>query len=351
MKDKQKTKEKESLFKKILGRKKLIIVSVVILLGGFFIYRGISSRVKKPESQPVEVKRGNVYEELVLSGQVDADEYVALSYPVSGKVSWVGVKEGDKVKKGQALGKLDTTSLNAAYQQALSALRSADATVANVHDQVKDHSGDETYVQKDTRTAAEAAKDRAYEAVKIAEDNLKNATLVSPFEGIVTSAATHFSGVNVNYAQTQFEVINPKTLFFEVTADQTEVINISEGQKVEIVLDAYPDENIAGVVTFVSYTPLSRDVGTSYKVKIKFGGNVNLDLQKFRLGMGGDAKFVLKEAKDVLYLPPKYIKSDSKGKYVNLERKNNKVYVETGLEGEDVVEIKNGLTEGQTVFD
>ena len=351
MKDKENSKEKESLINKILKRKKLLVVLFIILAIGFFVYRGVASKNGKNGSQSTEVKRGEVREELILSGKIDADEYVALSYPVSGKVSWVGVKEGDKVKKGQALGKLDTTSLNAAYQQALSALRAADATVENIHNQVKDHSGDETFVQKDTRTTAEVTKDRAYEAVKIAEDNLKNATLHSPFEGVVTSVTAPFSGINVIYAQTQFEVINPQTMYFNVSADQTEVINIKVGQTVRIVIDSYPNDTYDGIVTFVSYTPRIGDTGTAYKVKIKFADSLNTDIEKFRIGLGGDAKFITSKVSDVLYLPPKYVKTDSKGKYVKLDRKKSKVYVETGLEGEDAIEIKSGVNEGQTVFD
>lgn len=352
MKDKkEKNTDKITLVSKIFKRKKLLVVIVIASIVGVLVYRNFTSGAKSDQPESHKVEKGTVKEELVLSGKIDADEYVALSYPVSGKVTWVGVKEGDKVKKGQILGKLDTTSLNASYQQARAALRAAEATLENVHDQVKDNDADETYSQKETRTTAEVAKDRAFEAVKIAEDNLRNATLYSPFEGIVSMVASPFSGINTIYTQTQFEVINPKTIFFDVTADQTEVVNIKENQTVEIVLDAYPQEKFVGTVSFVSFTPVSGDVGTSYKIKIRFDPSINLDLGKFRLGMGGDSKFVLKRAENVLYVPPKFIKSDKNGKYVNLEKKNYKVYVETGLEGEDSVEIISGLTEGQTVFD
>jgi RND family efflux transporter MFP subunit len=341
-----KNKAKGNIFNRI--KRRHIILIIAVLVGSVVVWQRAGSRDKTVTTG--EVKRGNVYEEMVLSGKINADEYVSLSYPVSGKVAWVGVREGDKVKKGQALGKLDTVSLNAAYQQALANLRAAEATVENVHDQVKDNDNDETFAQKDTRTTAEVAKDKAYEAVKIAQDNLRNATIYSPFDGIVTSVSAPFAGINVVAGEKHFEVINPKTIYFEVIADQTEVVRLKEGQKAYIILDAYPQEEMTGTISFISFTPLPGEVGTSYKIKINFTSGIDLDLNKFRVGMGGDVKFILSSAENVLFLPSRFIKSDSNGKYVNLGKRNNKVYVETGLEGEDVVEIKSGLKEGDIVY-
>ena len=159
-------------------KKKLLIALVAILLIVFVVPRFF---VKNAKKETTKVEKGTVEEQLILSGEVKAVEHVELYFSTSGKIIWVGVKEGKIVKKGQALAKLDTTQLNADYQRALSDLRSAEATVQKIHDDVKNHSSDETFTQKETRTTAEVAKDKAYEAVKKAEDNLKNATLIAPF--------------------------------------------------------------------------------------------------------------------------------------------------------------------------
>jgi macrolide-specific efflux system membrane fusion protein len=223
-------KEKSTnLLKAIFKRKKLITVMAVIIIG-VLIWRW--QIANGDDLDTFEIKKGTVQEELILTGSVKADEHTNLSFSTSGKIIWVGVSEGDWVKKGQALAKIDTTSLNAAYQRARSDLRSADASVEKAHDDVKDHDGDETYAQKETRTTAEVAKDKAWEAVKIAEQNLNNATLLAPFEGLVTYVANPFSGVNVLYTATQFELLNPETIYFDVSADQSEVIDIHKDQKV-----------------------------------------------------------------------------------------------------------------------
>lgn len=343
-------KDNKNIFQRILSRKKLLITLIIVIILGVFGYSRLISSRNKNGVDKTEIKKGTVTEELVLSGEINADEYAQLAYQTSGKIAWVGVKEGDWVKKGSSLGKLDTIYLNSAYQRARSDLRAAEATVENIHNQVKDHSGDETYVQKDTRTTAEVTKDKAYEAVIMAKDNLKNATLYAPFEGLVTTVTNPYSGVNITLGTTQFEIINPQTLYFDVSADQSEVINLNLGQKVDITLDSLADEKLGGEISFIGYTPKAGETGTTYKVKVKLDG-ANLDLKKFRIGMSGDAHFVIKQKDDVLYVPPKFITSDSKGKYLNLNSKNNKVYIEVGIEGEDRVEVSGDIKEGNTVYD
>jgi membrane fusion protein (multidrug efflux system) len=340
--------EKISIFKRILGRKKLLIIILVLIIGGFLVYRFIIQR--NGEVETAEVKRGEVVEELILSGEIDADEYAQLALPASGKIAWVAVSEGDWVKKGQALTKLDTTTLNTTFQQARATLRAAEAALENVHDQVKDNDEDETFAQKDTRTAAEVTKDKAYEAYVAAEYNLRNSTLLSPFAGLITFLAHPFSGVNVLFSETQVEVINPETIYFDVSADQSEVIDLHVGQKVSVVLDSISDEEIEGIIDFISYTPKSEETGTVYKIKVDFLRD-GFDTSVYRIGMTGDAKFVLSEKEDILYLPPKFVNSDSKGKFVRKGKKNNKVYVEVGLEGEERVEIIGDVEEGDVIFD
>ncbi|MBU0570155.1 efflux RND transporter periplasmic adaptor subunit [Patescibacteria group bacterium] len=337
-----------NIFKGLLKRKKLLIVIIIVVVGGLIWRFQVSNR---DDLESFTIERGTVQEELILSGSIDADEYASLSFPVSGKISWIAVTEGEWVKKGQALAKIDTTSLNATYQRAQSDLRSADASVEKAHDDVKDHDGDETYTQKEIRTVAEVAKDKAWEAVIIAQENLNNATLYAPFEGVVTFVANPYSGVNVIYTATQFELLNPETIYFYVTADQSEVNSLSEGQKVVVILDSFSDEELEGEITFISRTPMSGESGAVYKVKIGFATG-DLDTDKLRIGMTGDAKFVLEEKSDVLNVPPDFINSDTKGRYVQFGKKNNKVYVEVGLEGEESVEISGeGIKEGDTVYD
>ena len=342
-------KENTTNFSKgLLKRKKLLIVIVVVVIGAF-VWRFQVSNGNDLDS--FEIKKGTVQEELILTGSIRADEHANLSFSTSGKIIWVGISEGDWVKKGQALAKIDTVTLNADLQRARADYRSAQATADRARDDVKDNDDDETFTQKETRTIAEVARDKAWDNLLKAEYNLSNATLYAPFEGIVTYVANSFSGVNVLYTATQFEILNPETIYFDISADQSEVVDIHKDQKVFIVLDSYSETELEGEILFIGMTPKTGEAGSVYKVKVEFAGN-DMDTNKLRIGLTGDAKFVLSKKSDVLYIPPEFINSDSGGKYIRIgTKKNDKVYVELGIENEERVEISGDISEGDTVYD
>ena len=320
----------------------LLVVAVIIGLIGWRIWLG-----NKNGTDKAQVLRGEVVEELVLTGQIRAEEHASLVFQTAGEVAWMGVKEGDWVKKGQLLAKLDTVSLNAAYQQALSNLRAAEATLERVYDEVKDNDEDEDFLTKEKRTAAEVAKDKAYEGVVMAQRNLRNAGLVAPFDGVVVSVSHPYSGVNTTMAERQIELINPESVYFSVNADQTEVVDLKVGQEARVRLDAYPNEEVFGEIEYIALAPKAGEVGTVYEVKIKFD---EIDLSKFRVGMTGDVFLVRRQANNVLYVPPKFINSEKGERFLLLDG-GRKVRVEVGVEGEDRVEVKGEVKEGDVVYD
>lgn len=334
--------------KKLIGflRRRKLIVLILLVIGGLVIWRMIANR--NGEVQTSRVERGSVVEELILSGSVAADQHADLSFLASGELDSVLVSEGDIVKKGQVLARLDATNLYQTYLQTEADLRYYQSVLDRVYDDVQGHEKDESFEQREDRTQAEANKDKAYRAFLIAQKNLSNASLKAPFDGIVASIANP-EGINTNLTESQITIVNPQSLYFDVDADQTEIVDLSVGQKVIMTLDAFDGEDYEGAVESFGYIPKSGEIGSIYRVKIRFNSLPNV--QKVRVGMTGDAKFVLKENEDVLYVPSAFIQSDDEGDYVIINSKNNKVYIEKGLEGEDRVEIKGEIKEGDTVYD
>jgi RND family efflux transporter MFP subunit len=333
-------------FKKRLGKWFWVILAAILVAVVVFFIRSKSSA----EVETYTIQTGSVKEELILTGAVAADKHANLAFPGSGKISWVGVTEGQKVYKGQALTSLDKTTLNAAYQQALNNYRNYQAAADSAIDSVKDHANDESYAQKATRTAAEVARDNAYDAVKAAKYNLDNSTLFAPFAGIISSLPFSSPGVNVSFTDAQVEIVDLSTVYFDVSADQSEVIDLKEGQPVRVVLDSFSDRELNGKVVFISFTPKRGEAGAVYKVKVVFDASTFSETLP-RIGMTGDAKFVLSQKENVLNVPPKFVNSDNEGKYVNLGKIGNKVRVEVGIEGEESVEIVSGVKEGDVLYD
>lgn len=333
-------------FRKFIVKKwKFLAVLVVLFIIAFFVFKN-----KDKDIQTATIQKGKIAEELILSGEVNAVNYAKMGFETSGKIIYVGIKEGESVKKGKLLSKLDTTVLNSSYQIALSNLRIYDATVANVHDQVKNHDRDESYAQKDLRTTAEANKDKAYEAVIAAKRNLNGASLYAPFNGIVTFVAHPFSGVYTSLGVAEVEIIEPNTMYFNVLADQTEVTKLIIGQKVEIVLDSFEEKTFDGVVKNISFVPKIGESGSVYSVKVEFT-DVNLLESKFKIAMTGDAKFIVLEKENTLYVPSGYIKQDKNGEYLKTNSKNGKVYIKSGISSEEMTEVIGDVDEGMIIYD
>lgn len=167
----------------------------------------------------------------------------------------------------------------------------------------------------------------------------------------MVSSVTHpFTGVNTSLTESQIEIVNPRSILFEVSADQSEVSQISRGQKVIVVLDSFSEEEYEGQVEFIGLTPKAGEVGAVYEIKVRFS-DTSLSANKLRIGMTGDAKFVLSQKEDVLFVPSNFVNSDTKGNFLNLGKVNNKVYVEVGLEGIERTEIKSNVKEGDSVYD
>ncbi|HCR35457.1 hypothetical protein A2130_01525 [Candidatus Woesebacteria bacterium GWC2_33_12] len=328
-------------------RKKWKIISILVVVAFivFFVFNNNNKEIKS-----AVIQKGKMSEEIILSGEVNAINYAKLGYETSGKISYVGVREGENVKKGRLLTKLDTTVLNSSYQIALSNLRIYDATAQNILDQVKNHDKDETYAQKDLRTTAEANKDKAYESMLQAKRNLDGAYIYAPFNGIVTFVAHPFTSVFVSFGTTEIEIIDPTTMYFSVLADQTEVTKVVNGQKVQIVLDSFEEKKFEGEVESISFVPKLGESGSVYSIKVNFIG-LNLLESKFKIAMTGDAKFVVLEKENVLFVPSNYIKQDKTGEYLKTNSKDGKIYIKSGISSEDMTEIIGDINKGMVVYD
>jgi RND family efflux transporter MFP subunit len=335
-------------YKRLFSTRKRVIWTLVliaiIILGKIFLFGP-----KNAVSTSAVVKRGDIKQELTLSGQIEAQDHVILSFAIPGRVNWVGVKEGDWVKKNQAVASLDTEVLNAALRQAWQGFTAAKATSDKYYDG-RDPNKAESYDQKIERTTLDTAKNNAYDNVRIAQENLKNAYLYSPIEGLATNVSPNLAGVNVSALNSGYEIVNPSTVYVKVTADQTEVGSVKEGQIGTIIFDSYPEQQITGTIKEISFAPDSNESGTVYDIKVILS-NIDDSSYKYRLGMTADVNFVTKEDKNVLIIPSEYVKSDNNGKYVLVGQNRKKTYIKTSVENDVNTEVTKGLLEGDVIYD
>ena len=331
-----------------------ILVVILIIAFGFGGYNYFFASKTNIKTDTARVKRGNLEEKLTISGTVEAEEKVTLRFQTSGRLNWVGVKEGDYVKKYQSVASLDQKEVKKKLQKEINDyLNSRWDFEQKNRDDYKDKVITDTI--KRIKEKAQFDLNNAVLDVEIQNLSVELSNLWSPIEGIVTKITSPYSGVNITPSQAEFEIINPKTVYFSATADQTEVTKIKEGMKGELILDAFSESTLSGSIKNVSFTPKSGETGTVYNVKFTFNNNSDY---KYRIGMGGDLTFVLKSKNDVLYLPIKYVKTENgppggeaSKKYVRVKKNGNeqKIYVETGMETDDETEIVKGVIEGDFI--
>jgi len=287
-------------------KKKGFLILALMFFGavGFYIYQRVAS------SQPVVkgtksyvVKKQLIKDILTLSGEIEATEKVTLRFQSSGMLTWVGVKEGDFVKKYQGVASQDVRELERNLKKYLNTYMETrwDFETARDTNDIKNIGG----LTQDAREAALRALDiaqfdlnNAVLDVELKDIALKYAYLYSPIEGIVTMVDSPYAGVYVTSTQAEFEIVNPKTIYLSAIADQTDVVNLALGMKGTITFDPYPDDKIEGTVDQIGFTPKEDETGTVYEVKIKLKDD-NLST-RYRLGMTGDIDFEMGQGRKVL---------------------------------------------------
>lgn len=326
----------------------LLVGLVLFLIGRRLIQKPDTSATNKSYT----LKKQDLEDTLSFSGNVDAKEKANLSFSSVGKLSWVKVKVGETVKKGQAIAGLETKDLASLAVAAKYKYLAADANAKQIEDTVKGHDSDETFAQKNARVTAQTARDIAYDSWQIAEKNLREASLFSPITGIVTKVTADQAGVFITSpSQAVYQIVNPESIYFSALADQNDVIKLKNGQTGQITLDAYSDKQIETTIESINFVPKEGESGTVYEVILKMenkGENAN-----YRLGMTGDVTFVLRNLKDVLVIPQRYVKVSGAKKFTTVERGGNKqkVEIEVGENIDGNFVVVSGVNEGEVVYD
>ncbi len=317
----------------------IVLVILVALIGWRY---WVGKQQAKAEIKFATVVRKDVVNTVTASGEIGTEKKAVLNFPSTGKLGYIGVKEGDMVGRGKTLAGMDVADLDATVTKAWYSYSAADAAAKKAEDEVKGHDKDETYTQKNTRVAAQTFRDSAYETWIAATRAKSNSYLVAPFAGVVTEVTANVVGDTIGMTD-GVTVVDPASLNFEAEVDETNISKIYVGQEVKLELDAFPNEGFRGTVDKIGFAAqVSSSGSTVYVVGVAPQSDV---LPRLRLGMNGDVTFELERATGVLVLPMEAV-SDGQ---VTLKN-GQTVKIETGLESEQDVEIKSGLKEGDRVI-
>lgn len=104
----------------------ITVVSVLLIGGGYWAYQQFKTQPQTASTITTKVRKGDVKKEITATGSVRYPEELSLAFKQGGTVQEIYVKAGDSVKAGQALAKLDPTSLEQAVVQAEASLKDAE---------------------------------------------------------------------------------------------------------------------------------------------------------------------------------------------------------------------------------
>lgn len=321
-------------------------LSVAII--AFVVWNRLEARVQESNVKRYEVKRQDLQQRLTLTGTVNADDDAILKFQTGGRLSWIGVKTGDIVRAYQAVASLDQRDVENQLQQQLNLYMKTRWDFEQLKDDKEGMIIDDRL--KRILEKSQFDLNNSVLTVELRALAVEYATLVSPIAGVVTRVDMPVAGVNISSSQS-IEVVSPTSVYVSVLADQTEVTQLRNAMKADIVFDAFPSEHIEGTVRSVAFSPKAGETSTVYEVKLTLA--VTSETYKYRLGMTADVNFVTSEKKDVLAIPGEFVKEENGTKYVLTwkDNKKEKTTVDVGQESDDLVEITSGLSEGQTIVE
>lgn len=242
-----------------MGKRTIAIVAVVLL-----ILIAAVAGVYYCWSQGEEEK-----DVIEASGNIEATE-IRVGAEVAGKVAELKVDEGNEVKKGEELGKLDDALLKAQYDQAKANL-------------------DLAKTRPDPLSLAQAQA-----AFNLAEVNLRKVTLTAPMAGIVISRPIEVGEV-VAAGTTIFVIANLDRVSLVVYIPETDLGKIKLGKEAKIIVDSFPDRTFSGMVNHISseaeFTPANIQT-KEQRVNLVFAITISIKNKDHALkpGMPADAQ-------------------------------------------------------------
>lgn len=338
-----------AFFRKLLTRKRLVILLIVFVAGtGIFIF---NQRSRQHPIEYIQVKRQNITANISASGTLTAKESADLKFQTSGKIAYINFTSGDLVSAYSVIAGLDATELAIALQQAENNLKDKQAALDKIIDDIKlfqyGNQGTigETQAQRAARTAAEVARDNAFDSVKVAKEALADQTLLSPIPGIITKS-NFIAGQVISPTDIIAHVADTSQIFFDAEVDESDIFKISKGQKAKITLNAFSDKEFSGTVTQIKpFTQTASSGATVIIVRIKLDSpQIN-----FISDLNGQTEIEVEKAEGVLTIPQEAI-LDDKFVYIQEGKGYKKIEVKTGIEGDTDIEIKEGLSESQKVI-
>jgi HlyD family secretion protein len=353
---------------------------IVILLALVAIFVVLRMTVFAPKPISVSsyaVTRGLVEETVTNSkaGTIKVRRRANLSPQIGGQVVYLGGREGQRVKAGDLLLRLDDSELKANLVLAERALQSSKANMEEacvaaqlakrelernkelnkqgiIPDATLDQLGNRLDVSQARCESTKAEIKRAEASVEVARASWGKTELRAPFDGIIVQLTAELGeyvtpsppGVPIPPV---IDILDDRSIYVEAPMDETDAGKLKKGLPVRISLDPYPDQSFPGVLTRVG--SFIRDVeGQNRTVDIEAELDDKEFAKKLLAGTSADIEVILNKKDNVLRIPAYSL---LEGNRVLVIEGNKLVsrQIRPGLRNWEFVEVQGGLKEGEKI--
>jgi HlyD family secretion protein len=379
-------------------------------VGGLAIY-SLRALTRTPASidpkQLAKVERMDLARIVVATGKIEPTTKVEIKSKASGIILNLPFNVGDVVRKGQVICELDQNDLlprvrqsRAALSMAQAALKSAQAEYERnkveaagpdvpflkremdrasqmfregIISQNSRDDAEKNYAMGNNRqqqaivnlgvskaaiARAEAQIEQSQAALAQAEEDLRNATIASPIDGVVLSrdreegdavSSILVMGSGATLIMTLGDL---QEVYVKGKVDETDIGKVYLGQPARIKVESYKDQIFTGKVAKISPMGIERDNVTTFEVRV----SISNESRKLKAAMTANAEILLEERKGILAVPEGAIiyKQDRTTEIEVPDAAETsgkrRVIVQTGISNGSKMQIVKGLSEGQQVI-
>lgn len=268
-----------------------------------------------------------------------ADNKTEVSAKVGGQITQVFVEEGDLVKQGQVLAKIEADRYRLEVERAQANLNKITQEITRKQDLYE-----QKLIPRDSFESLKYDKDSASVALSIAKLDLDHVVIRAPISGVISKRMVQKGNV-VNINQSSFEITSLNPLQADLYIPERELNKIKTGQVAQVLFDALKGTKVVAVVKRIS--PIIDSKTGTLKTTLEID-NSNGNLKP---GMFGRFNVIFDQHDNAMTLPRTAIDEldDEKNIYHIVDGKAQRVVVKTGLENKGKVEILDGLSGTEAV--
>ncbi|MGI9200080.1 MAG: efflux RND transporter periplasmic adaptor subunit [Woeseiaceae bacterium] len=380
-----------------------IVVGVLIAAGAAGKVMMSSGEEELLEVQTATVNLETIIQEVNATGRIQPKTQVRISADVSAKIITLHVEEGEDVEEGQLLVELDRERYEAAVESAEALVRSAESNARlnqrNMQKAEKDYDRSRDVVSRNLESQAVLDQDEAaYEvevaryqsaldqveqakaALKQARTDLSKTIIYSPMKGTISDLNKEQGEIAIGSAFQEdviLVVADLNEMEAQVNVDENDIVGVQIGQTASIRVDALFGESLEGTVYEIANTAnMDQQNGQNQKTEFEVKISIDGEISKLRPGMTASADISTETKNEVVGVPIQSVavrtidqltlegedisdaeerfKADADGfvEIVFSVEGDGSVLarqVETGIQSDDMIEIKSGINADEEV--